>query len=100
MTTLEDFIDTSDIDFEPPPELREQINETLVELNLDLYGQDGGIGNPPKLIGIDVINQSGATCEFKAVANDAEDTDSKLSYEWQVDRTLVGYGSNVYTFAR
>lgn len=103
MTTLEDFIDTSDIDFEPPPELREQINETLVELNSDLYGEDDGnggtIGNPPKLLRIDVIDRPGATYEFEAVANDAEDTDSQLSYEWQVDGTVVGDDSSRLTRA-
>ena len=103
MTTLEDFIGASDIDFEPPPELREQINETLVELNSDLYGEDddngGIIGNPPKLLRIDVIDQSGATYEFEAVANDAEDTDSQLSYEWQVDGTVVGDDSSTLTRA-
>lgn len=103
MITLENFIDVSNLDFEPPPELREQINETLAEVNSDLYGEDdgsdGGGNVSPKLQRIDVIDQSGATYEFKAIASDPEDTDSQLSYEWQVDGTVVGDDSSTLTRA-
>jgi hypothetical protein len=45
--SLQDFVDASQQDFEPPAEAQKRINEALRELNPVLYGEvDGGDGDP------------------------------------------------------
>ncbi|MFD1633479.1 PKD domain-containing protein [Haloplanus ruber] len=93
--SLQDFIDASELDLEPPADLREEINTTLADLNQDLYGGGGG-GDASLSVSIGAPS-SPATGETVTFTASASNPDGSVTYDWQVDGTAAGSGPSLET---